>query len=360
MKKITLFVLILHLTLNSYAQTIDSLKKNIQLSSYFESYYTYDLNSDAENKIKGLVNHNKNNQIAINLAMIKANYTSQSFRANIGIMTGTYAEDNYSIYDANYNNIYESNIGLKLGKKHNLWFDIGIFPSHIGAESAIGAGNWTLTRSLQAESSPYYEAGAKVSYTSRNNKWFVSLLALNGWQNIVKSSNFPLSMGTQLQYKPNTNLLFNSSSYIGNNNSFSSAYLRNRYFHNFYAQIQWTKKLGTLIGFDIGSEQMFNNNNRYYLWYSPLFIAKYSINHSHSFSVRAEYLNDYYRRVFQSNNFGFVGTGFSVNYDYALMNQIKIRLEGKMFNTVDPVFINSDGLNKKNTSITTSISYKFN
>jgi hypothetical protein len=77
------------------------------------------------------------------------------------------------------------------------------FASHIGFESAIGKDCWNLTRSILADNSPYYESGAKLSYTSKNEKWFISGLILNGWQRIqrVEGNNLP-AFGHQLTFKP--------------------------------------------------------------------------------------------------------------------------------------------------------------
>jgi hypothetical protein len=42
-------------------------------------------------------------------------------------------------------NVYEANGCENFVKKHNLWIDAGIMPSHIGFESAIGKDCATLT-----------------------------------------------------------------------------------------------------------------------------------------------------------------------------------------------------------------------
>jgi hypothetical protein len=65
---------------------------------------------------------------------------------------------------------------MKLSKKQNLWLDAGIMPSHIGFESAVSADCWTLTRSLLAENSPYYETGIKLGYVSKDEKLYISAL----------------------------------------------------------------------------------------------------------------------------------------------------------------------------------------
>ena len=77
--------------------------------------------------------------------------------------------------------------------------DIGIMPSHIGFESAVSKDCWTLTRSMLAENSPYFESGAKLSYTTNNGKLQFSVLALNGWQRITRvEGNSLMSWGTQV------------------------------------------------------------------------------------------------------------------------------------------------------------------
>jgi hypothetical protein len=362
MKKIIVLILVLSAKLGfAGVSNSDSLLARLHWSTYFESYYTHDFGEVDQDKIRGIVNHSKNNEIAINLAMIRANYSTEKFRANVGLMIGSYSDNNYGGSDFTYKYIYESSVGIKLTKKHNLWFDVGIFPSHLGAESIIGMENWTLSRSLQAEASPYYEAGAKVSYTSKNEKWLLSIMGLNGWQVISKQRNYPMSLGTQLQYRPTNKILLNSSAYIGNNNSLVTGSVRPRYFHNFYTQIQWHKTFSTLIGFDIGAEELWNSANNYYNWYSPIFIAKYTPNSTHSFAFRAEYFKDVSQLVFNTNSvFGFDGTGFSLNYDVRFNKYSLFRIEGKQYTSKDPVFLDYSGSGKTNTSISAAFIFHLN
>ena len=74
---------------------------------------------------------------------------------------GTYMNANYAAEPEYLKNIYEANAGIKISKNENLWIDVGILPSHIGFETAIRKDNWTLTRSMVAENSPYYESWRK-------------------------------------------------------------------------------------------------------------------------------------------------------------------------------------------------------
>ena len=91
---------------------------------------------------------------------------------------------------------------------------MGIFSSHLGFESALSKDNWTLTRSLNAENSPYYETGARLTYEV-GPKLTLTGLVLNGWQNI-RETNQAKALGTQLQWKPTAKVLINSSTFYGN------------------------------------------------------------------------------------------------------------------------------------------------
>lgn len=338
----------------SYANS-DSLTNGLSVGGYLESYYSYDFGRPRYGKPNFYVNHNKHNEIAINLALLKANYTSEKFRANLGLMTGSYSEENYNYRDEKYNNIYELNAGIKLSSTKNIWFDLGIFPSHIGLESPIGIDSWTLSRSIQAEASPYYEAGARLSYTSKNNKLYLSVLVLNGWQQINKNSNYPLSVGHQLTYKPTEKIILNSSSFIGNDNAYT---YQNRYFHNFYTQIQWNKNIATTIGFDVGTDRIFriNDLNYYQYWYSPIFMVRYSINNKNNIAFRAEHFNDFGKRVITSDNGqAYSISGFSVNYDYRINPYGTFRIEAKKLQSDRDVFVNKTGYSKTNYAITTAL-----
>lgn len=68
-----------------------------------------------------------------------------------------------------------------------------------------------------AENSPYFEAGAKITYVSPSGQWEFSGLYLNGWQRIQRvDGNTTPAFGYQLIYKPTNKITLNSSSFIGN------------------------------------------------------------------------------------------------------------------------------------------------
>lgn len=179
-------------------------KSPLTFSGYIETYYSYDFGNPDNHLRPGFVySHNKHNELNLNLGLAKVNYAKDNVRGNLAIMAGTYAEYNMTAEQDLLKNVYEANIGVKISSKHNLWIDAGIMPSHIGFESAIGKDCQALTRSILADNSPYYEAGAKIGYTSPSEKWYLAAMYLNGWQRINKiEGNQTPAFGTQVTYKP--------------------------------------------------------------------------------------------------------------------------------------------------------------
>lgn len=346
---------ILAISVFSFAQ-----ENSLKFSGNAEIFYAYNFN-EPENHIQQnfLYNHNRHNEFNVNLAMLKANYETENMRANLALMTGTYASDNLSAEKDVFKFINEANIGFKISKSKNLWIDAGIMPSHIGWETAVGKDNLTLTRSLAAENSPYFETGAKISYTSESGKWFLSGLVLNGWQRIARvEGNQTLAFGHQLTYKPTEKITINSSSFVGNDKPNSEKKMR--YFHDFYVINQWNNKFQTIFGFDIGAEQKEKRSSRYNSWFSPNFLAKYQLNDKTSISGRVEYFSDENNVIIApQNNLGFQVLGLSANVDYQIQTNILWRIEAKNFSAKDALFLKDNDFTKQNFFITTSVSAWF-
>lgn len=355
--------LVLLVILLGAVQIVSAQEKSnpLTISSYAEVYYQYDFSNPLNNKRPGFVySHDRNNEFNLNLGFIKAVYNTGMLRANLAIAAGTYMNANYAAEPGVLKNIYEANIGIKLSKTHNLWLDAGILPSHIGSESAIGKDNWTLTRSLAAENSPYFETGAKLTYSTANGKWTASLLVLNGWQRIqkVEGNSIP-SFGHQLVYKPNDKLTLNSSSFIGNEKADSIRQMR--YFHNLYAIYQVNDQWDITAGFDIGVEQKEKASSKYNSWYTPVLIVRYKPSERLSFTIRGEYYYDKNGVIISSGTSnGFRTFGYSLNADYYILPNLVWRTEVKNLNSKDAIFLDRDNeVNKHNVSAISSIAVNF-
>ena len=356
MKNILFLVMLLTATVTS-AQVDTSA---LSISGFVETYYTFDMNQpDNHTRPAFLYNYNRHNEVNLNLGYVKAAYAENAVRANLALMAGTYANANLAAEPGVLQNIYEANAGIRVSRTKNLWLDAGIFSSHIGFESAHSPSCWTLTRSILAENSPYYESGVKLSYTSDNQKLFVSGLILNGWQRIqrIDGNNTPAG-GYQLTIKPSDKITFNSSLFVGNN--FPDNVSRIRVFHNFYAILLLHKNIGVIAGFDYGAQQIARSSSDYHTWYSPIFILKLTPVEKLSLVGRAEYYNDKDGVIIMTGTpNGFQTYSYSVNIDYAIAPKALWRLEGRVFESKDQIFTLDDEPDRQNYFVTSSIAISF-
>jgi hypothetical protein len=329
-------------------------------SVFTDIYYSYDFNKPLNHmKPSFLYNYNRHNEFNLNLALIKAFYITEKVRANLGLMAGTYPQYNLTTEPELLRHIYEANLGIKISKTNNLWIDAGIMPSHIGYESAISKDNWALTRSIAAENTPYFETGAKISYTSKNDRVLLSGMLLNGWQRIQRpqANNTP-AFGTQFTAKPNNKTILNWSTFIGNDKPDSARQWR--YFNNFYGIFQLNNKFGLTLGFDIGQEQKSKGNNTLNTWYSPTIVIHFTSGNNWAIAARAEYYSDENGVIISTGTVnGFKTFGASLNIDGNVNDHFWWRTEVRSLNSKDAIFQKGNVLTKNNLSITTSLAISF-
>ncbi|MES2617709.1 MAG: porin [Bacteroidota bacterium] len=351
--KSTFLILIISLMGFKLSAQRDTMSK-INFSVYGDVYYSYDFSEPYGNEKPAFIyNHKRHNEVNANLLILKAAYKDTITRGNLALMAGNYPQYNLSHEPLWASFIYEANVGVKLNKRRQLWLDAGIFPSHIGFESAISADCWTLTRSILAENSPYYEAGIRLSNTNKNENFYWALMALNGWQTIQRPPgiNTP-SFGLQLNYKIKEKLTLNYSNFVGSTQPDSNKAIRT--FHNLYLQYESGNKWGAIAGFDIGSDKIANGT--YSTWYSPVVIVRYAVNKKIKAAIRGEYYYDKNQIIIttQTAN-GFQVMGYSANLDFNITEGVLFRIEGKLYHSKDPIFKNNTS---NNFALTSSLTYK--
>lgn len=324
-------------------------------SGYLEVYYAYDFGKPANNDRPAfLYSHNRHNEVNLNIGYLKGSYTGEKVRANLSFAAGTYMQANYASEPGVLQHVLEANAGFKISRKKNLWIDAGIMGSHIGFESAISKEGYTLTRSMSAENSPYFESGGKLSYTSDNGKWLVSLLVLNGWQRIrrVEGSSL-LSSGAQVQWKPNSRLTLNYSNFIGTDQPDTARLMR--YFHNVYG-IYEMGKWGFIAGFDIGLQQVSKSSSSFNTWYTPTLITRYRFSGKWAAAARVEYYQDRHSVIVSTGTTDpFETAGCSLNLDFVPAPNAVIRLEARTLSSRYAIFLQGADPASRNTAITTSI-----
>ena len=327
------------------------------LSAYVEGFYSYDFSKPPDhNRPWFLYNFNRAGKPAVNFAFAKLSITHAKIRANLALATGTYVRANYAGEPDWAKPLLEANAGLKLSKKKDLWIDAGIFPSHIGFESATGKENWTLSRSMVAENSPYFETGIRLSYRSPNAKWYMASLLLNGWQRITQQKGSSLiNGGIQVTYTPSEKLTLNYSNFVGMPEK-DTMNIR-RIYHNLYAIGQLNKILGIIFGFDLGTDR-YAYNNTAKTWFTPVIITRIKLDQQWAIAFRTEYYADKSGALIVTNTpNGFSSFGASANVDFAWKKFALFRAEYRLLTSRDPIFYGNPSLATNNNAITLSAAF---
>jgi hypothetical protein len=353
-------LLTLALTLSTGSVLYAQEESKIKVTGYLETYYGYDFNKPGDNNRPGFIySHHRHNEVNLNLGYIKGSYAHGTIRVNVALMAGTYSNANMTAEPGVLKNIYEANVGLRLSEETNLWLDAGIFSSHIGFESAVSKDCWVLTRNISSENTPYFESGAKLSYSTPDGKYSAVLLYLNGWQRINRlDGNSQPAGGLQLTWKPNEIITVNYSNYLGTEGA--DEVRVKRFYHNIYGVFQLTEDFGLTAGFDYGTQQKTKGSTDHNEVLSPVVIAQYKIDDRWKIAGRMEYYQDK-NGVFIATGTpaGFRTKGYSINFDYAPVHNAVIRLEGKHYESKDKVFLGSTNPTHQNTAVTASIAVSF-
>lgn len=330
----------------------------VLLTGYLDVFYAYDFNRpETPYRQPFFFNHNRHNEFNLNQALIGVGVNHNRYRASLALQAGTYSNDNYSNEPGVLKNIYEAFVGMALNRKNNLWLDAGIFSSHLGAESALSIDDWTLTRSLSAESSPFFLAGAKVTYTLNEKIEFAGLIT-NGWQRIqrVEGNSLP-SFGTQLIYKAGEKYTFNWSTFIGTDDPDGTR--RMRYFNNFFGQFQFSEQFGLLAGFDFGIQQEVKGSSSYDPWFAFTMILQYTFSEKWAAALRAENFLDREGVIIPTDApDGFNTTGLSINADFRPIPALACRAEARWLISDDDIYTRDGNAVSNDFFIVTSIAYR--
>ncbi|UYZ60188.1 porin [Hymenobacter latericus] len=334
---------------------------SIALFGFADAYWGIDAVSKNRQRPYFLYSHSRSNELALNNAILGVRYTDEQVRGSVALHAGTYVEANYASEPQSLRHVYEAYAGFRPVPK--TWLDLGIFQSHIGFESAISKDNWTLTRSLMAENSPYYEAGARLCYEPNTRISFTALV-LNGWQNL-RDNNRAKALGTQVLWKPNRQLAINSSTFFGNEQPQDST-RRRRIFHNAYVSYAATPRLALAVVFDVGWQQReLSRSAPYDVWYTGAAFLRYRLSSKWSATVRGEFYRAARGVVIRSvapraAEQSVRLAGASVNCDYAPSAMVLCRLEGRVLRSAAPLFEDgNNSLRQLYANITSSIAISF-
>ena len=300
----------------------------IYIGGMVDTYYGLSSSfATASNRYYAVSSH-RTNEMNINLAFIDVKYKNNKVRAHFVPGFGTYMNENYAGETGSLKNIVEANVGVKLSKKKEIWLDAGVISSPFTNESAISKDHLMYTRSLSGEYVPYYLSGVKLSVPI-NNKFAFYGYVINGWQEITNKTK-GLALATQLEYRPNKNVLINWDTYMGNEQTAIDTNIGMRYFTDVYLIYQSTKKFSLTSSAYVGMQKRLQHTS---YWYQANVIGKWDFNKQHSLSGRLEYFNDAHLVVINSAFPDLTLFGAGLCYNYKINNNALFRLEYRYYNS---------------------------
>lgn len=289
-------------------------------------------------------------EFTVNMAYLDLDYRTEKVRARFVPGFGTYINTNNILEPGSLKNILEANAGIKLSRKKDIWFDAGIFGAPFTNETAISKNQNIYTRSLAAENSPYYLSGVRLTYplSAKTNFYFYMV---NGWQQMA-DRNKPLSICTQVEYRPTNKLLFNWSTYVGSEQTPQTPTYRNRYFNDLYVIFEPSKKWSFTACASHGLQEKRDTLTQQlpmHTWWQLNGTAKYLVKPNFFVSARAEYYEDLKQTIVVSKTSVQSFNAFSetLSLNWKVSRNALLRLEGRRYHSDRAVFPVEDGGQRK-------------
>lgn len=343
------FLCVLLLSGQSYAAS------KVSVDGFIDLYYAYDFNQPKERDRDYTTQPARNDEFNVNLALIGLTHKKNRLTARLSLQAGTYVQTNYATEPSVGNtsggllsrHIQDAYIRYQL--RGSTALIVGIMPSYIGNESVISLDNFTYTRSLAADYTPYYQSGVGVIH-HLNNRLSLEGYVLNGWQNISEDDSNK-AIGTALRYNLEKWSL-NSTTYFG-------TYLgaaRQFYDVNVEYRASSTLKIKALYDFGIqdtrlGADATFSTFNVQ---------ASYGPIEGHRFSLRAEtYRDEKQANVLTHTGQGFDVYGGSIGHDYDLEEGYTLRSEFRSLRATENVFKKKLKFTDSNQTLSFSVAAKF-
>ncbi|MBI3556341.1 MAG: porin [Deltaproteobacteria bacterium] len=242
-------------------------KLSVNFGGYVDTYYAYDFNNSQILDRSFTTQPARHNEFNVNLAYLDAKVSAERIRGRFALQAGTSVQSNYAAESNLNKHIQEATAGYQVTDR--LWIDAGIFLAHIGLESWISKENWTYTRSLIADYSPYYETGVKATYRWAD-QFSTQILVLNGWQNISEN-NGSKAIGAQLAYNPTEKISLLYNNFIGNELG-----ARRRFFNDFIAKYALTDVFAIAGSYDLGWQQTADKQSNS-VWQGYAIFVRYQV-----------------------------------------------------------------------------------
>jgi hypothetical protein len=346
------------------AQEADTTTK-VVFGGYVDAYYGYDFNRPLTLDRAFTTQAARHNEFNINLGYLDVTMTSPRLHGRFAAQFGTSVQANYAA---------EPRLGLLSGPDVSrfiqeayagylvfpkVWIDGGVFFSPFGSESWISRDNWTYTRSLIAENSPYYEAGVKATWQATPTL-AAQLHIINGWQNISET-NSDKALGLRLDYAPSTAVSLAYDAFVGNELP-DTLPSKTRWWQEGFLTWTLSSKWMFRATFDYGMQ------DRLFLpghanWHGYAVVARYVASPQVAMAARAEGYTDPDQVIVVTGlPYGMRANGWSFNVDVGQSSRVLWRTEGRLIDTRDPLFpdrASARGLVGRDPLLVTSVALTF-
>lgn len=149
-----------------------------------DSYYAYHDSAPANRTATLFTTASRHNEAAVNLLAIGARVEHAKITGAVVLHAGSSVD---ALYTSPSNplsgsrevwkHIQLANVGWKSGDFH---FEAGVLPSTVGREDFVSTNNWSYTRAIIADSTPYYLTGVRVTWRFLPTMT-AALTGFNGW-----------------------------------------------------------------------------------------------------------------------------------------------------------------------------------
>jgi hypothetical protein len=360
MKQLSAFMASMAIAVTTFAQVINTatmdssdykVKGRVTVEGYVDSYYAYNFNKPQGGDIPYFVSMARHNEVNINLAFVGVKYSSQRVRVRVVPGFGTYLNANYANESGTLKNLIEANAGIRVFKNKGIWLDVGVLGSPYTNESALSKDHLAYTRSLAAENVPYYLSGVKATLPV-SKKIAVYLFLINGWQQIT-DQNSQKSFGSQLEFRPNNNMLINWNTYVGKEKSAIDSINGTRYFSDLYF-IYNKNKLSVTSCIYYGIQE---HLGEHFSWTQANVISRYYFHQKLSGTLRLEYFKDLNGvlivPITSLNKFETYGV--SIGMDVRIDDNVLFRTEARQFFSTGSSYIEHGNPTTKSLTLTGSL-----
>ncbi len=328
----------------SRAQAPDA--PRVTFAGFVDTYYAWDALRPASFDRAYTTQAARHAEFNVNLAFVEARLAGPRTRGRLALQAGTSVQSNYAgeprlgtISGPDVSRfVQEATAGWRVAP--GLWVDGGVFPAHVGYESWVSRDNPTYTRSLVAEYSPYYEAGAKLSWAARPSL-AVQAAVVNGWQN-VSAENASPGAGVRVDWTARPNLVLTYDDLVANVAPDTSD-ARVRIYHDLMAQWDPSRRWRVVAVLSLGTQTRSAPGGASAVWGGGALIGRWQVSPTVALAGRVEGFGDPDAIVLATGTSSpFRAVGGSIGVDVAPDPALRWRTEVRAFGTRDPVWPGRD------------------